>query len=598
MSAEVFVSYRWGHASRDAVWRLASALKRRLGGSKVRVDIESQASGESLRARIQREIHDARVVVVAIHPDWVDAIPRLAQPDDLVRLEVEAALELGVPIVPVLLNGARPPVREELPPSAQALCDLHMFSLGEHANYEADVSELARAISRIIGGRFIRYVTWLANRSAWNIAFGLIILGGLMLFLSRVLDLHMFRFAAPLEVWLSGPQENRSTVTVMREAGVLMAWNWVVVIILVTPVMVLIASATLRQAKELLDGLQLRKMIVYVGEHGGATPATSRRIWESVARPTALWCQVFIAIAVVLGCVQWWQYSGQWYFRGYREAAFMQTSTGPDWHVGWALGVESLAGAGGTITVFALAMYLVYGIGSALTFSYYAFLFNFFSEMTQISSAAGTRSSVVLRLDLRDRIAGGLGAFGRMQRGHAAFCYWSVFAMYLMALRNAYLPLTCRMPAETTGAASSLLAVAENCASMGVFATAIVDSFRSFISSAVSGSADLRVLFHTYSEQNLFVLGSMLHALLIAAFFYLISSRMRSIVESARGDAHSEVAAHLVRNIQFENARVLVILMLGAVSTVFLNLGPFVILVAVALWVLERLVVRAPKVMS
>lgn len=588
MSSEVFVSYRWGQSSRDAVYRLGSELKKNLGKRTVHIDIDKQVSGESLPSRIQQQIRDASVVVVAIHPEWIDAIPRLPGTNDYVRLEIEAALELGVPIVPVLLNGAQQPEREKLPPSIQPICDQYMYPLGEHASYEIDARELSRAISRIIGGRITRYVTWFANHHAWNLAFGLSVLGALLLFLSRMLDVHTFRFAAPLEVWLSG--DDKPIITVMREAGVLMAWNWVVVIILLTPVMILLANATLREAKELLDSLQLRKMIRYVGEHGRVSLATSRRIWDAVARPTAIWCQVFVVLAIVLGTVQWWQYSGQWYFVGYTESAFMRTSTGPDWHVGWALGVQPLADSGGAITAFTLAMYLVYGIGSALTFSYYAFQFNFFSEMSQISSTAGTRSSIVLRLDLTDRLAGGLGALGRMQRSHAAFCYWSVFAMYVMSMRNAYLPLTCRMPASVVADSPSASAIAENCSNMGAFATKVLESFRHFVESLIAGQPDFKVLVHTYSDQNLFVLGSMLHAFLIAAFFYLISSRMHSIIESARGDAHESVAAPLIRSIQFQNARVLAILVLGGVSTVFLNLGPLVLVVAALLWAIERLV--------
>ncbi len=585
MPGHVFISYRWGTASSDAAGRLYSELQRQLPQDRINLDVQNRPTGEGLRKRIQDDVKAADVMLLAIHPEWLAAIPRLNDQDDLVRLEIEAALEFGITIIPVLLNGSVMPTGGLLPASIQPIANLPAVTIGEHAAYAAGIDRLCRDIRGTLPGTFLRLLNWVANNSPANVVLGLMILGALMIFLSRMLEIHTFSILVRVMALFGQGQETE--LEVKREVGLMMAWNWTAVVLLITPAMYVIFANTLRHAKELLDILQFRKMVYYIGEPGVTEPIGARRLWESVARPTSSWCKVFAAIAVVLGTVQWWQYSGQWFFKGYSGQRFMLISTGPDWNIGWAI-VDALAPSGLAITAFVLLMYIVYGVGSFLTYSYYAFLFNFFAELSQLATSAGSRSSEALRLDMSDRDAGGLASFRTIQRDHAAFCLWSLFAMYLMALRNAYLPLVCRLPA---GVASSLVdddSRLGQCSNMVSFSSNIYRSTAHFVGSVLGGAPDFGVLFFAYSEQNLFVLGSLLHVCLITSFFYLISSRMTAIVETARHGADSEVADVLLRKIRFENGRVIAIMSIGALATIFLNLGPLVLFVAMATYSLER----------
>lgn len=194
-------------------------------------------------------------------------------------------------------------------------------------------------------------------------------------------------------------------------------------------------------------------------------------------------------------------------------------------------------------------MYLVYGIGTVVTYSYYAFLFNFFAELSQLATSAGVRSGTALRLDVSDRDSGGLAAFRNIQRDHAAFCLWTLFAMYRMAVRNAYLPLVCRVPAGVAAMLGDGQAQLAQCGHMAAFASTIYYSAVYFARTLFAGHPDFGVLFHTYSEQNQFVLGPVLYVCLITSFFVLISNRMKSIVETARHRADPELADNLLRRI-------------------------------------------------
>lgn len=603
MPADVFISYRRGPGSSNVVRHLAAALRSRLGEDAVHLDVLTPPAGEVLSKRIQNDVKGASVMVLAIHPEWLQAIARLHNTDDWVRLEIEAALEFGIPILPVLLSGASMPRANDLPEELSIIAELPAATISENELFDTGVDDLYRGIRSRLPSKALRMLTHVANSNHINVALALMILGALMLFTSWILQIHTLHWNSTSVLFRIGSAQDRDTpINVFREVGTLMAWNWSVALILITPSMFILFSNTLSHAMELLRSLQYRKMIVYVGRTGGFTPISARSLWESVARPSSIWCQAFAAIAIVLGTYNWWTYSGQWYFaKTYSEANFLRASTGPDWNIAWHI-ISGLGDQGLVITLFALGMYLVYGISSLLTYSYYAFLFNLFAELSQLAASAGTRSSIALRLDVNDRSSGGLGSFRTIQRNHAMFCFWSLFAMYLMALRNAYLPLVCRIPDGVKDGVDAHRIATDQCSTMAGFALSILRNSADFATSLLEAKPRWATLFHAYSEQNHYVMGSMLYILLIASFFFLISSRMKSIVENARHDANPVIAQELLNRMRFENARVLIIMSAGALSAVFLNVGPFVILVALFLFPIEDLVAklmrRAPALVS
>lgn len=589
MKSDIFISYRRSKDGKetDSAVSLKTNLQRRLTGKSIYLDVHGAPTGETIQGDILKLTRASQVFVIAINSTWNDTVERLQNPNDYVRLEIELALSLDLNIMPIVLSDGRLPTIDELPESLRGILDRQATFVSNYETYDNAIDDFARAIKMVSPNTTVRALNWLTENDAANIVFGLVILGGLMLFLSRILNIHLFTFTTEVEASLGSIEAFGAIIE--REVGVIMAWNWTVVVIVITPMMALIACNTLKITKEFFDNLQVKQMIFYVGNKGQQTPITARRLWDTIINPTSIWCQAFVIIAIVLGVVQWWQYSGQWYFKGFDLTNFMQESTGPDWHVAWALGIDRLADSGGSTIVFALLMYLVYGIGSAITFSFYAFLFNFSSKLSHLATSVGATAKSVLMLDINDQQNGGLEALKRIQTYHATFCYWSLAAMYVMALRNAYLPLVCRIPDGISSSFDNQEAMLEQCTTMGNFVFMIFLSFQHFFSSLLEGQPDFGILFFTYSAQNHFVLGSMLYVLLIASFFFLISVRMKTIIESAQSNANSEIAMNLIRQLSFENVRVLSILFLGALSTVFLNLGLFVLILALSLMVVHRI---------
>ena len=150
----IFISYRRAD-SKHATSRINDRLRLEFGKNKVFKDVDSIPVGTDFRAVLSKVLRQCRVVLVMIGPVWTTATNpygwrRLWDPNDFVRLELEAALARGIPVVPVLLDGASPPRPEELPPSVQAICFRHAISIGDDPHFDDDVARLIRSIRHLL----------------------------------------------------------------------------------------------------------------------------------------------------------------------------------------------------------------------------------------------------------------------------------------------------------------------------------------------------------------------------------------------------------------------------------------------------------------
>ncbi len=151
--ARVFISYRRDDAAGEA-GRLADHLLKRFGADRVFLDIETIESGDDFVQVLQRSLQETAAVLVVIGRQWVDirnaaGKRRLDDPADFVRQEVEAALGRGVPVVPVLVQGAPLPRAEDLPTPLAPLVTRQTATL-DHAEFHADAERLCDRLAPLI----------------------------------------------------------------------------------------------------------------------------------------------------------------------------------------------------------------------------------------------------------------------------------------------------------------------------------------------------------------------------------------------------------------------------------------------------------------
>ncbi|MQS08037.1 toll/interleukin-1 receptor domain-containing protein [Streptomyces alkaliphilus] len=129
----VFLSYRRADSSAET-GRLATDLRRYLGRDQVYLDIDSNVSARDYVRQLEEALATSRAVIAVIGPGWLDCRDeaggvRLADPGDLVRRELEAALRSGVPLVPVLVRGATMPTARQLPSTLRTLATIQALKL-------------------------------------------------------------------------------------------------------------------------------------------------------------------------------------------------------------------------------------------------------------------------------------------------------------------------------------------------------------------------------------------------------------------------------------------------------------------------------------
>lgn len=152
-SRTVFISYRREDSSAYA-GRLYDAMLNRFGEDQVFMDVD-MAPGVDFVERITEAVGTCQVLIEVIGPEWAtiadgEGRPRIANPDDYVRLELETALERrDLIVIPALVGGARMPGRDELPEGLSSLRRRNALELSE-GRWRYDVGRLIKAVEKRI----------------------------------------------------------------------------------------------------------------------------------------------------------------------------------------------------------------------------------------------------------------------------------------------------------------------------------------------------------------------------------------------------------------------------------------------------------------
>ena len=110
--------------------------------------------GDDFVQVITAAVGSCEVLLALIGDRWLtvadeDGRRRLDDPDDFVRLELEAALARNVRVIPILVEGARMPRAAELPPSLAGLVRRQALELSP-ARFDADTGRLLKVLDETL----------------------------------------------------------------------------------------------------------------------------------------------------------------------------------------------------------------------------------------------------------------------------------------------------------------------------------------------------------------------------------------------------------------------------------------------------------------
>jgi TIR domain len=147
----IFISYR-RKQSKDFAGRLSDRLADRFGEGQVFMDVDAIEPGVDFAEEISHAVAACKVLLAVIGPGWLTAADergrrRLDNPDDFVRLEIEAALARDVRVIPILVEHAVMPGQEDLPESLAGLARRQALRMW-HESFHSDADRLATVIER------------------------------------------------------------------------------------------------------------------------------------------------------------------------------------------------------------------------------------------------------------------------------------------------------------------------------------------------------------------------------------------------------------------------------------------------------------------
>jgi DNA-binding beta-propeller fold protein YncE len=148
----IFLNYRREDTRGDA-GRLYDDLAERFGAQHVFRDIDTLEPGSDFDVAIEQAVKACDVLIALVGSRWssvkdASGRRRIENPDDFVRLELQAALAGSVRIIPVRVEGAEMPSSDELPEALRRFAKKHALELSD-SRWRHDRDRLVRTLERI-----------------------------------------------------------------------------------------------------------------------------------------------------------------------------------------------------------------------------------------------------------------------------------------------------------------------------------------------------------------------------------------------------------------------------------------------------------------
>jgi formylglycine-generating enzyme required for sulfatase activity len=149
MTAKVFISYRRDDSAGQA-GRIHDRLAQEFGRDLLFMDVDAIPLGADFIKVLREEVARCDVLLAIIGPNWFNVRDeegnrRLDNENDFVRNEIATALQRDIPVIPILLDGAKIPKHEQLPKDLEALTARNGLDV-RHASFHIDMDKLVGSL--------------------------------------------------------------------------------------------------------------------------------------------------------------------------------------------------------------------------------------------------------------------------------------------------------------------------------------------------------------------------------------------------------------------------------------------------------------------
>jgi hypothetical protein len=148
--AGIFISYRRSD-TQDVAGRIFDRLTQQFSQEMVFKDVDSIPLSVPFPLFLLEKVKSSDVVIALIGPDWVSLLERRSMDlTDYVRLEIETAFDLGVPIVPVTVRNMCLPQASNLPEKLKGLAMRQGQLVRPDPDFHRDMDRLIRRLEPFV----------------------------------------------------------------------------------------------------------------------------------------------------------------------------------------------------------------------------------------------------------------------------------------------------------------------------------------------------------------------------------------------------------------------------------------------------------------
>jgi hypothetical protein len=150
---KIVISYR-RQDSEAITGRIRDRLANQYGDQSVFMDIDSIPFGVDFRERLGEALQETDILIAVIGPKWTGiqkgGRPRIREENDPVKIEIEHALERGIPLIPILVNKATMPQLAALPDGLKELSYRNAATVDSGRDFHQHMDRLIRSMDQIL----------------------------------------------------------------------------------------------------------------------------------------------------------------------------------------------------------------------------------------------------------------------------------------------------------------------------------------------------------------------------------------------------------------------------------------------------------------
>jgi hypothetical protein len=150
---KIVLSYRRSDAPGMAGW-IYDCLSQHYGDESVFRDVDSIPFGVDFRKHIRQKLDQCDTLIAVIGPRWLGEgdHQRIHDGNDFVRFEIETALQRGIPVVPLLVEGATMPRPDQLPETLRDLAFYNAAEVDSGRDFHVHTDRLIQSLDHLFAG--------------------------------------------------------------------------------------------------------------------------------------------------------------------------------------------------------------------------------------------------------------------------------------------------------------------------------------------------------------------------------------------------------------------------------------------------------------